>query len=433
MLETPYIRIPLILFGILILSFLSSCSVTSTWWDEVTSDTSSPPRTSSVDSGITQYEWLIRESPENIWAYIILSSLYLQKIRETADTSYYDTIESLMDRAESLSPGNPDILSQRSQVALGRHSFREWKEYIVKAIAINPNRALYYWTLGDAQIELGDYTGAIDTFQKMVDIRPDYSSYIRVAYVRELYGDIKGAKDWLELAIDAGSTNKENMAFAYTELWKLNMRSDLSIAKSNFDSALKLVQDYPPALEGLGKISYFEWSSTGAISYFEKAYKKLPLAQYLVDIADILTIERQSQKATQNLTLAKISLEMAHNSGVNNNLETSLFLADHDLELSWALEKAKKSYEERPNIYVADTLSWALYKNQRFSEASSYRKMALQIWENDPNILYHQGVIALANGDKVEGKRLLEKALKLHPYFSIRDSKKAKDTLLSLQ
>lgn len=52
----------------------------------------------------------------------------------------------------------------------------------------------------------------------MIDIRPDYSSYIRIAYLRELYGDIKGAKDGLALAIDAGSKNKENNAFAYTEL-----------------------------------------------------------------------------------------------------------------------------------------------------------------------------------------------------------------------
>lgn len=54
-----------------------------------------------------------------------MSSLYQQKIRETADISYYDTIDSLMDKAEVLSPQDPDILSQRAQVALGRHSFQK--------------------------------------------------------------------------------------------------------------------------------------------------------------------------------------------------------------------------------------------------------------------------------------------------------------------
>ena len=211
------------------------------------------------------------------------------------------------------------------------------------------------------------------------------------------------------------------------------MRSDLSIAQSHFKSALKIVENYPPALEWLGKVAYFQGDVSWAMAYLETAYEKLPLVQYLVDKADIYTLIWQSQKAMSNLTLAKISFEMSLNSGVNNSLESSLFLTDHDLDLSWALEKAKKSYAERPNIYVADALSWALYKNQKFSEASSYTKEALRIWENDSLILYHQGMIALALGNKVEAKKYLEKALSLNPHFSLLDSKKARDALITLQ
>lgn len=52
----------------------------------------------------------------------------------------------------------------------------------------------------------------------MIDLRPDYNSYIRIAYIRELYGDIAGAKNSIKLAIDAGSKHPENIAFAYVEL-----------------------------------------------------------------------------------------------------------------------------------------------------------------------------------------------------------------------
>lgn len=430
--DTAYSKTLLLIVASIIFCFLASCNFDSSSWNPKIGNASSS-RTSSVESEITQYEWIIQDNPENIWAYIILSNLYQQKIRETADISYYDTIDSLMDKAEVLGPQDPDILSQRAQVALGRHSFQKWKQYILKALAINPSRAPYYWILGDAQIELGEYTGAIESFQKMIDIRPDYNSYIRIAYLRELYGDIKGAKDGLALAIDAGSKNKENIAFAYTELWKLNMRSDLSIAQSQFESALKIVENYPPALEWLGKIVYFQGNATWAIAYFETAYEKLPLVQYLVDIADIYTRIWQSQKALLNLTLAKISFELSLNSGVNNSLESSLFLIDHDIDLSWALEQVKKSYEERPNIFVADALSWALYKNQKLSEANSYTKEALRIWENDPVILYHQGMIALANGNRIMAKKYLSKALALHPYFSLLESEKARESLIILQ
>ncbi len=42
-------------------------------------------------------------------------------------------------------------------------------------------------------------------------------------------------------------------------------------------------------------------------------------------------------------------------------------------------------------------------------------------------------MIALALGNKVEAKKYLSKALDLHPYFSLLDSKKARDALITLQ
>ncbi len=114
----------------------------------------------------------------------------------------------------------------------------------------------------------------------MIDIRPDYNSYIRIAYIRELYGDIRGAKNSLQLAIDAGSKHPENIAFAYVELGKIHFRESLENAKSDFDIALKILPEYPPALEGLGKIAYFQGNPVLARSYFDKAYTALPIVQY---------------------------------------------------------------------------------------------------------------------------------------------------------
>ena len=419
----------------LIVSFLSislfSCS-SDTSIVTPNRDNAHSMSTSSVDSDIVRYEQIIEENPQTISPYTTLSSLYFQKIRETADISYYETIEDLMDKAESIEANNPDILSERAQIAIGRHDFRQWKEMIEKALLINPNRAMYYGILGDSDIELGLYSGALDAIQKMIDIRPDYSSYIRVAYLRELYGDIQWAREWLAMTINAGSSNNENMAFAYTELGKLNLRNDFALAKTQFNAALEIRRDYPPALEWLGKIAYFEGNFSWAVSLFEKAYAKIPLVQYIVDLADIYTLSGDTIKANQNLTLAKISLDIAHKSWVNNDLESSLFLSEHDMDLPAALEKAKKSYTERPNIYVADALSWALYKNQQIPEAVSYRKEIFRIWENDATILYHQGMIALANGEKDLAKKYLSKALSINPYFSLLESQKTREVLKSL-
>ncbi len=39
--------------------------------------------------------------------------------------------------------------------------------------------------------------------------------------------------------------------------------------------------------------------------------------------------------------------------------------------------------------------------------------------EHDPTILYHQGMIALGNGNIADAKKYLDRALVLHPRFAI--------------
>ena len=79
--------------------------------------------TSSVDEQIIQLEKNRIDDPKNITNYISLSTLYLQRIRETADISDYETIARLMREAEKIDPKNSDILSLQSQIDLGRHNF----------------------------------------------------------------------------------------------------------------------------------------------------------------------------------------------------------------------------------------------------------------------------------------------------------------------
>ncbi len=40
---------------------------------------------------------------------------------------------------------------------------------------------------------------------RMVSIRPDIRSYSRISYLREIHGDIPGAIEAMELAVEAGA------------------------------------------------------------------------------------------------------------------------------------------------------------------------------------------------------------------------------------
>ncbi len=386
----------------------------------------------TLDGQINALTLAIEWSPENVKNYIDLGSLYLQKVRETADTSYYQKIDTLMDKAYKIDPFHPDIPAIQGNMNLGKHNFIQAKTDAEKAILLNPANHLYYGLLGDAEIELGHYQEAVEAFQKMVDIRPSYSSYIRIAYVRELYGDIKGAEEFLNLAINSGSSFKENIAFAYVELGKIHMRDNLTEGASDFNIALTILPGYAPALSGLGKIYFFKGDFLEAEKYFKQAYNAIPSAEHATNLADFYFKQGEQNMSTQYLTLAQVAYDSSRSSEVNADLEESLFLSDHDISLDRAVAMAQNTYAERKGIYVADTLSWALYKSGKTEEALRYSKEALQLGETDPLILFHQGMIAFKSGNMKTAKKYLTKSRDINPNISIINASILKQTLLSL-
>lgn len=364
--------------------------------------------------------WLVNNQ-DDITVSIQLANAYFQKVRESGDVSLYRRIEELMDKAGQKDADNPDIAATGAQLALGRHDFIKALELGQKAYKMNPDNPGYLGIVGDAQIELGKYEEAVESIQKMMDLKPAYSSFTRTAYLREIHGDSEGTQEVLEKAISAGSPYAENIAASLVDLGKLYFRTDLEKATRTFNQALSVYNDYPPALAGLGRVSFAKEDYKGALEYFEKALARLPIAQYATDLGDIYSKIGEHDKAQQYYALALTAYEKAEDSGINTDLEVALFLADHDMQLSQALKKAQAVYAVRPdNIYVTDALAWTLHKNGKSAEAQRYSTQALRLGEYDPLIVFHAGVIAEKNNKSEEAKRLFTKAIALHPHFSMQ-------------
>lgn len=386
----------------------------------------------AIDTIIAKAETLYNQNPNSKNA-ISVANAYLQKVRETADVSYYQKIDSLMSEALAKEPNNPEIIATQANVALGRHDFKKGLELGEKTIALNPSHAAYYGIVTDAYVELGQYDNAVTAVQKMVDTRPDLSSYSRVAYVRELYGQIDGAKQALSDAISAGSSYQENVAWNYVELGKLWMHTDLDQAQKYFQTASDMIPNYSPALQQLGHVAYFKGDNKKAVDYLEQAFNNLPIAQYASDLGDIYYNTGDKTKAAQYYELAKIAFEKSKTGGTNTDQETAIFLADHDLDLDTALQKAQAAYQDRPSIFSDNALAWAEYKKGDLTNAAKHSKEALRIGENDAYILYCAGQIAKAQGDTQTAKHDFEKALDLNPNFSLLHAKELKDLLANLK
>src|SRR5262249_35687804 len=91
-----------------------------------------------------------------------------------------------------------------------------------KTHAARPYDPVNYGIIGDGHLELGENTEAFDAFDRMMALRPSAASYARVAYARELQGNLAGAVESMTLAANATPPDDlEGLAWSYAELGAL--------------------------------------------------------------------------------------------------------------------------------------------------------------------------------------------------------------------
>ena len=140
-------------------------------------------------------------------ALAALAARSMDRARATSDASWYARADAAVEKALVLDPGNYDASKVRAWILTGQHRFAEAAIAARRAASVRPHDPFNYGTLGDALVEMGDYDGAADAFQTMLDQRPDAASYARGSYLRELLGDTEGALQLMRLALRSSSAS----------------------------------------------------------------------------------------------------------------------------------------------------------------------------------------------------------------------------------
>lgn len=393
------------------------------------SEAASKQALSSTDQYIWSYQEVVGNEPDNLDAHATLAWLYLQKARETADPAYYSKADALLDSALKQDTSHLESLIGKGSLALARHQFQEALTLGEQARSINPHIARVYGVLADAYTELGRYDQAVEATQTMVDLRPDLSSYSRVAYARELHGDLDGAIEAMGQAVMAGGPNAENTEWTRVQLGNLYLaKGQLHEAEKTYREALLRLPNYVYAQAGLAHIYAARGESEQAIQLYQQAIDRMPLAEFVVGLGETLEAAGRTKEAQQQYALVKAMQQLQQSNGVDVDLELALFEADHgDPQL--ALTLAQQAYVRRPGIRGAEALAWAQYRAGQFAEAQQNMKQAMQLGTQDATLFYRAGMIAQASGDQPTAQKYLSLALQLNPNFSLLYAPQARAAL----
>jgi tetratricopeptide (TPR) repeat protein len=401
-------------------------------------DDSSAPSPATPDVSVTDTEiarlqsWLQLDRNDS-GALVQLGFAYLQKSRENSDSSLYRKAQDAFRESLAVNPGDPEALIGLSSASLFMHDFAAALLCAEQAINSGQPTPAAYGAQGDALMELGRYEEAVDAFQKMVDLRPDLDSYVRVSYARELRGDVAGAIDAMEFAVEAAGFKGESAAWTHTQLGNLYFnRGDVSSADGHYLHALESFPGYAPALAGRGRVAAANRDYATAEKLYLDATTRAPVLQNIAALGDVYLLDGKPAEAQRQFDLVGAIAKLYQANGVRTDLELALFYADHDLNRDEAVEQALAAYSAAPSVPAADAVAWALFKAGRATEALPYAEKALAQGTQDAALLYHLGLIQTELGSAEAARDSLSRALEINPHFSTLQAPVAKQALQEL-
>jgi tetratricopeptide (TPR) repeat protein len=381
---------------------------------------------SAVDRELVALERVAVARPEQAEVWASLGQLWLRKARESGDAGYYLYADASAQVALKLAPTQRAAANLRALVLLEEHRFTQARDAAEQILAREPEDVTALGTVSDAELELGHTEQARDMARRMLSIKPNLPSYSRVSYLAWLEGDRAAALENIRLAIDAGGSraDREARAWCIVQAALLFWSSgDVPGAAAGFEQALQVIDGYPPALVGQGRVALARGEAGRAAELLKRAFAARPL----VETGDLLA---QALDAAGDHAGAQAALGSAEAEGRRGDARgLSLLYSTRDLNHAEALSLAERERLTRDDIFTEDALAWALYRAGRFAEARTASERALRHGTREPRLLYHQGAILLKSGDPARGRALIAAALALNAHFDVIGASEAQRLL----
>ena len=339
---------------------------------------------------------LLATKPADVKTRLQLAAIFITEQRITGEHHYYYTaIEKILDGILSIDPKNFEATVYKASLKMSLHQFAEAKKIAEDARAINPNNAYIYGILVDANVELGNYEEAVAMSDKMQALKPSLEAYSRASYLREIYGDYKGAIEAMKLAVQAGLPGSEPQCWSRNILGELYINTNQwDMAENTFAENLYMRPSYAPSMAGLAKVETQKKNFTRALTLLDSAYAVMPQYSFQEQRADVNAAMGNTKKAMdENMAVQKLLIADANSAQHSVSLELA-----KNFEKTNQWDSAKKyaalEYNIRPkNIDVNNEMAWIAYSQNDFVKAKEYAKTALSTGSKNPEMLKRVAVI----------------------------------------
>lgn len=367
-----------------------------------------PESANVADAEIARLQADARSKVDSRSALEQLGYQYVARARRTHDAGDYTAAQQTAKCLRARYPDAASALLLEGHVLHQMHRFAE-AEQIARQLVTTREFVLDYGLLGDVLMDQGRLTEAADAYQRMIDIKPYYQSYTRAAHLRWLKGDLDGAVELIQLAIQSASPrDPESVAWAYTRLATYELqRGRLDRSEGALESALAYQPEYAAALLTRGRVLLARKRPADAIASLEHAAQRNPLPEYRWVLADALRLVDRTEDAE------RLEQTIVANGAQEDPRTLALFLATRRLDIDEAIATAQRELQSRSDVFTLDAVAWALAAGNRLDEASETMARALTTGTEDARLFLHAAVIAHRQHRRADADRWAARAEKL--------------------
>ncbi len=363
-----------------------------------------------VDRIIRQAQSAVASSPDDARPYAELTRALLRKQRETGEGSLTAYAADALAAAEEIAPRDRELASLRILLFREQHRFADARDAARELIARDPRSVDGHLLLGDAELELGAYERAVEAYQTALDLRPDLRTYDRAGYARWLYGDVEGALEMMEAALQSASAgDAEPAAWVWIDLGAMLLsRGQADAALRAADRAESLVASYLPAQILRGRALARQGRTEDAIARFQAAAERQGTVDSYLALAELL--DRAGRTAD-----ADRALGAAERWARREPLPMGLYLARHAIDPERSLELARIAHAERPSVFAESALALALLRAGRIDEARAASERAMRLGTRDATFHLHRALIERAAGNLAAASECVARARAIDP------------------
>ena len=386
----------------------------------------------SIEQTIANLQAHLTKVPNDYPAWATLGLAYVQQAKITVNSDFYPKAQGSFEKSLSINDiDNFLAYAGLSALASARHDFATAEAQARKGLTLNPSSAVLYGALGDALVQLGRYSEADAAIAKMASLRPDTSSYSRQSYLRELRGDVDGARTLMQKALDVAPTPFDR-AFALFYLGELDFNNgDVNAALEHYRRALAASPTDIQALAGKAKAEAALGQHLTAIDDYTTVVSRAPEPGVVFEFGVFLESIGRTAEAQSQYRIVETTQELFAANGVEPDATMTLFSIDRGRPMA-ALSSAELGITTRPFFVMRDAYAWALHANGRDREALAEVHKALELGMRSALTHYHAGMINLALGNADVARTELTTALTINPFFDPLAAPMARQTLTIL-